>query len=460
MSSWTSLPLTHPTPFSLILLELSSPRELLACRAVCRSWSSWFSASSSLWSKYLARQLATDRPEPGQVFAAYRRRKILEARSESEADSLRVCVMMWRARHEVCPPVSPDTMRLVNTLEMKVPVLGPPALFIRMKVNHPLVKKIIVELLSKYLTCICLNKQDVARNEDVKNFVSRQSWGPNGTQNWAFVDNLRNKDQEEEEEEGTKEQPELEGVVLEGEHRLEEALKLSLQPRTDKRKLEEEAGESSKDCKRRKKEKETDAEDCKEEEGAKDESEEEEAAEEEAEGKSLYSVDEGSKRHMFPSILDVLSIDHEVVRSLLIDRCEIHKHFIVPQFDQFIQHLSLFDTEDETTRVIGCDSDGKVVSINPALFNNVGDTIVGYIDSPFTLGDHGRLLTVWGGEDIRDKWPEFAKQLSNTTETQMRSTKKVPRRPEPRGPASSSAPASESDLLASLAARGISIVRK
>merc|ERR550517_1098882 len=191
--------------------------------------------------------------------------------------------MMWRARHEGCPPVSPDTMRLVNTLEMKVPVLGPPALFIRMKVNHPLVKKIIVELLSKYLTCICLNKQDVARNEDVKNFVSRQSWGPNGTQNWAFVDNLRNKDQEEEEEEGTKEQPELEGVVLEGEHRLEEALKLSLQPRADKRKLEEEVGESSQDCKRRKKEKETDAEDCKEEEGAKDESEEEEAAEEEAE---------------------------------------------------------------------------------------------------------------------------------------------------------------------------------
>ena len=78
MSSWTSLPLTHPTPFSLILLELSSPRELLACRAVCRSWSSWFSSSSSLWSKYLARQLAMDQPEPGQVFAAYRRRKILE----------------------------------------------------------------------------------------------------------------------------------------------------------------------------------------------------------------------------------------------------------------------------------------------------------------------------------------------------------------------------------------------
>jgi len=449
-ADWTSLPLTHPTPFSLILLSLS-PREVLACRAVCSVWASWFSASSSLWSKYLCRQLSQEQPNfPDQT--AYRRRKILEARGESEAECLALSFLLWRSESEVCPPVCVSTMKLVSALEQSVPVLGPPALFLRLKVDHPIVKKIIVELLSKYLTCICLNKQDVAKNEEVKNFVSRQSWGPNGTQNWAFVDNLRNKDQQEEEKEKVEEEAGLEGVVLEGEHRLEEALRLSLQPRGEKRKVEQ-SSESSNHSKRRK----IDEEEEEEVPGSGDE-------EDESGEKTIYTVEEDSKARKFPSILDVLSIDHEVVRSLLIDRCQIDKHFIVPQFDQFIQHLSLFSSDDETIRVVGCDSDGKVVSINPAMFSNVGDTMVGYIDSPFTIGDHGRLLTVWGGRDIRDKWPEFDRQLSQINDTQIKSPKN-PKRPEPsagpsRSQSSSSGPQTESDILASLAARGISIVRK
>ena len=440
-AGWTSLPLTHPTPFSLILLNLS-PREVLACRAVCSSWSSWFSASSSLWSKYLSLQLSQDQSDPGQVLVSYRRRKILESRSESEADCLRVSVMLWRARREVCPSVSTHTMGLVKRLEEKVPVLGPPALFIRLKVDHPVVKKIVVELLNKYLSCICLNKQDVARNEEIKNFVTRQSWGPNGTQSWAFVDNLRSKEMEEEAEED-KEGEGMEGVVLEGEHRLEEALRLSLEPRGEKRKMEEESSDVSSDVKKRKLEED-------------EENEEEEA--EENEETSIYAVDNVGSGDMFPSILDVLSIDHEVVRDLLVDRCAIHKHFIVPEFDKIFQHISRFQDKEKITRVVSCDTDGKVVSIDPAMFGNVGDTLVGYVDSPFSIGDHEHLVTNWGGRDIRDKWPEFAQQLSQTSGLTLKSTKKTSRQVQ--SEPSSSAAKSESDLLASLAARGISILRK
>ena len=368
--------------------------------------------------------------------------------------------MLTRAGREVCPPVSLDTMKLVKTLELSVPVLAPPALFLRLKVNHPVVKKIIVELLSKFLSCICLNKQDVAQNDQVRTFVSRQSWGPNGTQNWAFVNNLRNhnQQQEEEEEEVKAEEKDagLEGVVLEGEHRLEEALKLSLLPRGEKRKTEEERSEEAGQGKRRKLEEE--------EEKADSDAEEEQSSEGE-EVKSIYSVDEESKPSDFPTILDVLSIDHEVVRSLLISRCQIDKHYIVPQFDKFIQYLSMFETEDETIRLIGCDSDGKVVSVNPSQFNSVGDTIMGYIETPFTFNDQSRLLTVWGGPDIKDRWPEFSRQLAALTLTEQKKKEKVPPPSSPvAGPSKASAtastPRSESDILALLASRGVSIVKK
>ena len=479
--NWTDLPLSHPVPFSSILLCLDNPREVLACRAVCSSWRSWFSASSSLWSKYLSRHLCQDSvlssPEDDQqaFLVAYRRRKILEARTEREGDCLRLAVILSRARQEVCPPVSLETMKLVKTLELSVPVLAPPALFIRLKVDDPVVRKIIVELLSKYLSCICLNKQvilrhnqtiiienhektsqDMADNDEVRTFVLRQTWGPNGSQNWVYVNNLRNlkQEQEEKEKEEKEEEAELEGVVLEGEDKLEEALKLSLEPRGEKRKPEEESSEAAGQAKRRKEEEEEGEERA--------DSEAEEGQSSEGEGQSIYSVAGESPPSDFPSILDVLSIDHEVVRSLLVSRCQIDKHYIVPQFDRFIQFLPKFETEDESIRLIGCDSDGKVVSVQPSQFNNVGDTMVGYIETPFTFTDHARLLTAWGGPDIRDRWPQFSSQLAAMAEEKEKPRKKVAEPSPPVGVAgpSRAAPSSESDILALLAARGVSIVKK
>ena len=379
-------------------------------------------------------------------------------------------MVLTRAGREICPPVSLDTMKLVKTLELSVPVLAPPALFLRLKVNHPVVKKIIVELLSKFLSCICLNKQDMAGNDQVRNFVSRQSWGPNGIQNWAFVNNLRNPNQQQEEEQEEELKAEekdggLEGVVLEGEHRLEEALKLSLQSRGEKRKPEQ--GESSEEAGQAKRSKLEELE-----EKADPEAEEEQSSEGE-EGKSIYSVEEESKPGEFPTILDVLSIDHEVVRSLLINRCQIDKHYIVPQFDKFIQYLNMFDTEDESIRLIGCDSDGKVVSVNPSQFNSVGDTIMGYMETPFTSSDQSSLLTAWGGPDITDRWPEFSRQLTALSLTEEKKKEKLPPRPRsspvagPSRPSSSSSsssstPKSETDILALLASRGVSssVVKK
>ena len=62
--------------------------------------------------------------------------------------------------------------------------------------------------------------------------VLRSMYGQDGAQNWVYVDNLRPKTKDEEERVN-----ELEGVVLDGPDKLEEALKLSLQSsRGEKRK--------------------------------------------------------------------------------------------------------------------------------------------------------------------------------------------------------------------------------
>ena len=70
------------------------------------------------------------------------------------------------------PEVSQDTMKRVKKLENAIPVMGPPAIFIRVKVNHPVVKKIIGEMLSSFLGAIILNRQD-ALKDFVKAFVFR-----------------------------------------------------------------------------------------------------------------------------------------------------------------------------------------------------------------------------------------------------------------------------------------------
>ena len=88
---------------------------------------------------------------------------------------------------------------------------------------------------------------------------------------------------------------------------------------------------------------------------------------------------------------------------------------------------------------------------------------MGYIETPFTFNDQSRLLTVWGGPDIKDRWPEFSRQLAALTLTEQKKKEKVPPPSSPvAGPskATASTPRSESDILALLASRGVSIVKK
>jgi len=399
----------------------------------------------------------------------YRVRKLMEqGDQESEADCLKMCMKLNRINKESEILVSKDTMARVKKLEKEIPVMGPPAIFVRLKVNHPTIKKIIGEMLSRYLTCIILDKQDAVK-DFVKMLVLRSMYGQDGAQNWVYVDNLRPKTKDEEESVN-----ELEGVVLDGPDKLEEALKLSLQSsRGEKRKNqdEDEAGPSKKvKLDKVKDDTKNDDEDVDNEEDLvsdgdkvdKDDKEEETSS---SMDQSLYTFDE-QKLLKFPTILDLLSIDNDVITNLLIEKCNIDKMLVVPQFERFLEYLPDLSKANKT--IVGCDGDGKVLSIDPSSFHDIScDMVMGYIDpSPTNFNNTEKMLLEWGGKDLRFRWPEFAKHLENEPKTpEVKASTSTSRGFNPMvaeegNTSKSSVSGSVTDIMASLAARGISIQKK
>merc|ERR1712098_598011 len=319
-----------------------------------------------------------------------------------------------------------------------------------------------------YLTCIILDKQDAVK-DFVKMLVLRSMYGQDGAQNWVYVDNLRPKTKDEEESVN-----ELEGVVLDGPDKLEEALKLSLQSsRGEKRKNqdEDEAGPSKKvKLDKAKDDTKNDDDDVDNEEDLesdgdkvdKDDKEEETSS---SMDQSLYTFDE-QKLLKFPTILDLLSIDNEVIKKLLIEKCNIDKILVVPQFERFLEYLPDLSKANKT--IVGCDGDGKVLSIDPSSFHDIScDMVMGYIDpSPTNFNNTEKMLLEWGGKDLRFRWPEFAKHLESEPKTpEVKASTSTSRGFNPmvaeEGKTSkSSVSGSVTDIMASLAARGISIQKK
>ena len=399
----------------------------------------------------------------------YRLRKLLETSSETEGDCLRICMKLTRIlnKDRAQPRVSQDTMARVKKLERSIPVMGPPALFIRLKVNHPLVKKIVAEMLCNLLSCIILDKQD-ATNRDVKMLVFRSMYGQDGAQNFVYVDNLRVLEDSEDSEAGP------EGVVLEGEHRLAEALKLSLQPssgsRGEKRKTESEPGDEEDQAPPAKRVRHFDQDTEIENENG----EETDCAQEDVpESKSIYALEEQEDKFIFPTILDLLSFDNDIVRNVLIERCNIDRLVVVPQFEKFLQYLPHFQDSEKT--IVGCDSDGKVNSIKPASFTGSDSLLVGSIETPMAYNSPEKFVEFWGGRDKRHQWPEFAAHLAAADASGQAGGQGAgpsynpmvaatpapgPSREAGSGNTDPDTPVTVSDMMASLAARGISIQKK
>jgi len=366
--NWTQFPMTYRTPFTLILLECS-PRDILACRATCTTWYSWFTSSSTIWSKYLS---TFTRLAPSD----YRLAKLLELPVAGEADALSLSVKVHRALNEKESVMNQDFLRLLRALEGMVPVLAPPSVFIRLKVNHPVVREIVQEVLHCYLGRILVDWSGMPLLSSMPQCI------------FAFVDIFKKKTEPSVDTSGS--------FVPEGEDKLEEALRVSLDAAGEKRKRNESENSKNKRIKLYNENEEDDDEDIM------------EKHDTESNSESIYAVKD-TVNPEFPTLLELLSIDHPLVQEVLVNRCQIATRLIVPQLYEFLHHPCLLASNK---LLVGCDSDGKVASVipDPETSYKDGEALLGFIENPSGIRGANNV-EFWGGKDIRYRWPEFAKQL-------------------------------------------------
>ena len=141
--------------------------------------------------------------------------------SENEANAHSLALRIERAALEESVTANRQTMYLVRRLEGTVGrILGPPNIFLRLKVNHPVVSQIVQEVLGRHLGSILYDKRD-RENEELRKAVQRSMFRG---QNWAQVEfSPTEADKPKWNARGAK-------VLDGGAEALEEALRLSLQP--------------------------------------------------------------------------------------------------------------------------------------------------------------------------------------------------------------------------------------
>merc|ERR1719341_3201844 len=148
---------------------------------------------------------------------SYRVAKLSEVPASDESSALSMSIKLHRAVGENPAMMNQETMGLVKQMEKLVPVLGPPSIFIRLKVDHPKVAQIVKENLSRYLGCVLVDKKDLEAKEAVRMLVFKSLH----RNQFAYVDFGHQRHEVEKVDTS-------DSLVLEGEDRLEEALRLSV----------------------------------------------------------------------------------------------------------------------------------------------------------------------------------------------------------------------------------------
>ena len=87
--------------------------------------------------------------------------------SENESNAQSLALRIERAALEESVTANCPTMYLVRRLEGTVGrILGPPNIFLRLKVNHPIVSQIVQEVLGRHLGSILYDKRDRDNDEE------------------------------------------------------------------------------------------------------------------------------------------------------------------------------------------------------------------------------------------------------------------------------------------------------
>ena len=167
---------------------------------------------------FLAEPLLASLPNSNQ---SQKQKDQITSASEHESNAQSLALRIERAALEESVTANRQTMYLVRRLEGTVGrILGPPNIFLRLKVNHPVVSQIVQEVLGRHLGSILYDKRD-RENEELRKAVQRSMFRG---QNWAQVEfSPSEADKPKWNARGAK-------VLDGGAEALEEALRLSLQP--------------------------------------------------------------------------------------------------------------------------------------------------------------------------------------------------------------------------------------
>jgi len=167
----------------------------------------------------------------------------------------------------------------------------------------------------------------------------------------------------------------------------------------------------------------------------------------------------------FPSILELLEIDHPVITKFLIERCRIDRTLVVPQLEDFMlnkdKYSGLIPTDVE---IIGRDHDGNISKIDPNKdFMETDTAVVGYMQNITNYGVCKQQLIFWGGKDIRNRWDTFCDHLNaaDREDTPVPVKKMKFSMPvQSANPTTSFNVDNVGEVEALLAARGISVTRR
>jgi len=162
----SQFPFSHPRVFSQMLMSLDS-RSLLSLRLVCSTWVRWMN-QCRVWSRALPVRREAARLAAGdQVIRNMRLDRMESQPAGTEEECRQLCIRMDRVAGEEVPPVEEGRINLVKQLhlavdmrEMDGPVMGPVEIFVRVKVDHPLVKQIVKENIVRFLNSILVDEND------------------------------------------------------------------------------------------------------------------------------------------------------------------------------------------------------------------------------------------------------------------------------------------------------------
>jgi len=381
---------------------------ILNCRVVCTDWRDWFSISKTLWSSVLPKAVTRVfsrrvRAEVDQVWDI-RLDLLLEMVDEcwNEDQEMSMAIRIERASKQQLWREFEDTLKVVSQLHqafsrgmMSSPCVGPVSIFLRCKVAHPVVLRVMGETLARHLNCVIIDEKDkeasVVRQCLLKAMISCQQ-----APRWVFKDfDLGWLEAEEDEDEVPELHDEQEHI---GNDEVVATAKFGLFRFVSSifsfvsglfshvfgLSITEEDNQ-----------------------GIEVLDHDEDVQEEEHGG--LYCTAPQPAHPLFPTVLELLECDSPWLKKFLVDKVGIDKILVVPKFEEATNHIENIEAQ---FTLAGLDDDGSVCHLQCGALVRHEGAVVGYVDYPASnYNGEGKGLHFWGGRDIGGRWPVFEQVL-------------------------------------------------